>query len=109
MVECNFIAFTVCIFANVKETGILARKTVYLQVIQLPKNIGERVSKSFDRVDIIVIIMENIKFELTELNNQELVSIDGGMMAIKWSWTSFWRGVGIGAASGGLGAASYYA
>lgn len=47
-------------------------------------------------------------FELCELTNIELSDINGGMMAIKWSWASFWRGVGIGAAGGALGAASYY-
>lgn len=81
MVECNFIAFTVCIFANVKETGILARKTVYLQVIQLPKNIGKRVSKSFDRVDIIVIIMENLKSNgMRELTVIEMREVNGGFI-----------------------------
>lgn len=82
MVECNFTALITSTFANVKETRIHVRKTVYLQVIQLPKNIGERLSKSLDRVDISIYeIME--KCNLSELTSDEAVGIIGGG---KWVW-----------------------
>lgn len=48
---------------------------------------------------------------VAELSAQEVMEIEGGWLfgTSGFNWGNFWRGMTIGAAAGGAGAAAYYA
>ena len=57
--------------------------------------------------------MKNLEnYGVLELDAKEINNIDGGFVPILGtsgvSWGNFWRGVGIGTATGAAGAAAYY-
>jgi len=56
--------------------------------------------------------MKNLEnFGVQELDTKEITKIEGGFLfsSSGLNWGNFWRGMTIGAASGGAGAAAYYA